>query len=271
MDSFVLKTLLSFIVGGVWIAGTTWMAERFGTRAGGFIGGLPSTIVVSLFFIAWLESPEHARAATGIIPYALSSNLLFLAGYAALAVRGAAPGLGAALGLWAVLQFGFIRLDPTNFGWGLAFNMAVLVLSHVFVTRALGVRGLPALAAGRDSRKLAVRTILGGGTVALAVLMSRLSGPLLGGIFSVFPAAALSTLWFSYRAGGLEFSRSLVPAFMLSMTININVYTIAYRQLVVDVPLALAILLSYLAAMASAFVLWRLTSYRPATVVQPGR
>lgn len=271
MDSFFLKTLLSFIVGGLWIAGTTRMAERFGTRVGGFIGGLPSTIVVSLFFITWLESPEHARAATGIIPYALSSNLVFLAGYAALAVRNAVLGLGGALGLWAVLQLGLLLLDPTNFGWGLALNLAALMLSYAFVTRVLGVHGLPALAVGRDSWKLAVRAVLGGGTVVFAVLMSRLSGPLLGGIFSVFPAAALSTLWFSYRAGGLEFSRSLVPAFMLSMTVNISVFTIVYRQLVVDVPLASAILLSYLAAMVSAFVLWRLTSYRPATVVQPRR
>jgi len=271
MDCFVFKTLLSFIVGGLWVAATTHMAERFGTRAGGLIGGLPSTMVVSLFFIAWLESPEHARAATGIIPYALSSNLVFLAGYAALAVRNMALGLGGALVLWALLQVGFLRLDPTNFVWGLALNLAVLVLGYTFVTRVLGVRGLPALTTGRDSRKLAVRAVLGGGTVVFAVLMSRLAGPLLGGIFSVFPAAALSTLWFSYQAGGPEFSKSLVPAFMLSMTVNINVFTLAFRQLVAEIPLAWTVLFSYLAAMASALLLWRFITCRSMATVEPGR
>jgi len=271
MDAFLLKTALSFLVGGIWIAGTTRMAERFGTRVGGLIGGLPSTIVVSLFFIGWLESPEHARAATAIIPYALSSNLVFLAGYAALAARSAALGLVAALGLWTVTQIGFLWIDPTRFVWGLVLNLTALVLGYAFVTRVLGVRGMPPLGAGRDPKKLVVRAVMGGGTVLFAVLMSHLSGPLLGGIFSVFPAAAISTLWFSYRAGGLDFSKSLVPAFMLSMTVNINVFTVVFRLLVVDLPLVLAVLFSFLAAMGSAFILWQFSTRRSAPAVEPGR
>ncbi|MCP4683701.1 MAG: DUF3147 family protein [Desulfobacterales bacterium] len=37
--------MLSFVVGGLWVAGTTFIAEYFGTKIGGIIGGLPSTIV----------------------------------------------------------------------------------------------------------------------------------------------------------------------------------------------------------------------------------
>ncbi|MDI9559183.1 MAG: DUF3147 family protein, partial [Pseudomonadota bacterium] len=54
MDNiFVLKLILSFIVGSLWITMVTILAEKYGTRIGGLMAGLPSTILISLFFIAW--------------------------------------------------------------------------------------------------------------------------------------------------------------------------------------------------------------------------
>ena len=40
-DIFFLKLALSFIVGGAWIALTTVLAEKFGTKLGGIFAGLP--------------------------------------------------------------------------------------------------------------------------------------------------------------------------------------------------------------------------------------
>ena len=49
--SFWLKLILGFIVGSLWVTLTTVSAERFGSKVGGLIGGLPSTVVIALLDI----------------------------------------------------------------------------------------------------------------------------------------------------------------------------------------------------------------------------
>jgi hypothetical protein len=51
--SFWLKLILSFIVGSLWVTLTTLSAERFGSKVGGLIGVLPSTVVIALLFIGF--------------------------------------------------------------------------------------------------------------------------------------------------------------------------------------------------------------------------
>ncbi|MBN1224817.1 MAG: DUF3147 family protein, partial [Candidatus Aminicenantes bacterium] len=50
---FLIKLVLSFFVGGAWVAAATLIADKYGTKIGGIIIGLPSTLLVSLFFIGW--------------------------------------------------------------------------------------------------------------------------------------------------------------------------------------------------------------------------
>lgn len=49
MSFFVIKTIISFVVGFVWITVASIFAERLGPRLGGVIAGLPATMVVALF------------------------------------------------------------------------------------------------------------------------------------------------------------------------------------------------------------------------------
>ena len=65
---FQLQLLLSFFIGGIWIAGTTVLADRYGSKLGGWLGGLPSTALFSLFFIAWTQSPAIASEVTTVMP-----------------------------------------------------------------------------------------------------------------------------------------------------------------------------------------------------------
>ena len=42
-DVFLFKLLLSFVVGGCYIAAMLWVSERFGSKIGGILIGLPLT------------------------------------------------------------------------------------------------------------------------------------------------------------------------------------------------------------------------------------
>lgn len=58
--AFISKLALSFLIGGLWIALGIALAERRGPKLGGLIIGFPSTVLFSLFFIAWTQSTQAA-------------------------------------------------------------------------------------------------------------------------------------------------------------------------------------------------------------------
>jgi len=49
-----------FIVGATWITTATILAEKIWFEIGGVITGIPSTTVLSLFFIGLTQSPAFA-------------------------------------------------------------------------------------------------------------------------------------------------------------------------------------------------------------------
>jgi len=95
--AFWLKLSLSFIVGSLWVTLTTMSAERFGSKVGGLIGGLPSTVVIALLFIGFTQSPEVAAQATTVMPLAQGLNGLFVLTFMGLARRGLWQGVVGAL------------------------------------------------------------------------------------------------------------------------------------------------------------------------------
>ncbi len=49
-QAFLFKVVLSMIIGGIWVVASTVIVDKFGTKLGGLIAGLPSTVVVALTF-----------------------------------------------------------------------------------------------------------------------------------------------------------------------------------------------------------------------------
>jgi hypothetical protein len=62
VDLSWLYLACAFMIGSIWFTLTTIAAERFGSKVGGFIGGLPSAAVVSFFSLDYLRHPITAFA-----------------------------------------------------------------------------------------------------------------------------------------------------------------------------------------------------------------
>ena len=55
----LLQLITSFLAGATFIALITFLVERLPTKLAGLVITIPSTMVVSLFFLGWSVGPEQ--------------------------------------------------------------------------------------------------------------------------------------------------------------------------------------------------------------------
>ncbi len=224
-QTFLIKLALSFLVGSIWITSVTVIAERFGSKVGGFIGGLPSTIVVALIFIGLSQSTQDASRAAVMIPMVMGVNGLFILIYLARVHKGLIQALISALLVWFVIIAGIVLSGVESaiisfVVWSISLGAAYFISERVMHIAHKGGIRVP-----YTMQQILARGIVSGFIISLAVLISRLTGPVIGGIFSNFPVIFMSTLFITYRTGGAEFSRAVAKTLMLSGMINVGVYS----------------------------------------------
>ena len=229
--SFWFKLALSFIVGSLWVTLTTLCAERFGSKVGGLIGGLPSTVVIALLFIGFTQSPQVAAQATTIMPFAQGLKGLFVLTFMLLIQRGLWAGLLGALLVWFIQSTLLYLLDIQAFWISLIGWLLLLVFCYGVIEKWMKISSQDKLQISYPPSQLIWRALFGGAVIATAVFMGKLGGPLLGGIFGSFPAMFLSTLVITYNTGGSDFSRSVGKSLLISGLINVPLYEIAVRFL----------------------------------------
>jgi uncharacterized membrane protein (GlpM family) len=252
--SFWLKLLLGFIVGSIWVTLTTISAERFGSKVGGLIGGLPSTVVIALLFIGITQSPEVASQTTTVMPLAQGLNGLFVITFMFFITRGLWVSLLCALLLWFLQSTLLYLLDIQLFWVSILGWLILLVFCYVGVEKWMKVSSQGRLAISFPPVQLLWRALFGGGVIALAILMGKIGGPLLGGIFGSFPAMFLSTLVITFNSAGPGFSRSVGKSLLISGLVNVPLYEIMVRLLYPTVGLGLGTLLALVFSLGTGYL-----------------
>jgi hypothetical protein len=255
--SFWLKLALSFVAGSVWVTASTLIAERFGSKLGGLIGGLPSTAVISLFFIGWSQSPTLASQAATMIPIVQGINSLLIVVYVLWVKHSFAIGITAGLLAWFALtgllvgySLGALWVSIT--GW-LGFGLA----SYFVVEKILRVPSQGCIQVRYTAIQVLLRALFGGTVIAFAVLVGKLGGPLYGGIFATFPAMFLSTLVITYYSGGASFSSAVAKSLLLSGIINVPLYALAVRFLYPAWGLYVGTLAAFIFSLGSGYLTYR--------------
>lgn len=225
-QTFLIKLALSFLVGSIWVTSITVIAERFGSKIGGFIGGLPSTIVIALLFIGLSQSTQDASRAAMMIPLVMGVNGIFIMIYLTRVRKGLISALATALFFWFIANgfivwVGFESLLFSTLGWLVLLGFSYYITEHVMQIASRGGIRVP-----YTLKQIMARGVVSGFIISLAVFVSRVAGPVIGGIFSTFPVIFMSTLFITYRTGGSEFSRAVAKTLMLSGMINVGVYAI---------------------------------------------
>ncbi len=228
-SAFYYQLGLSFLVGSVWITLTTIAAERYGSRIGGFIGGLPSTALVALLFIGVTQTPFVASQATTIMPLAQGFNGLFIIVFVCTVKRGLVFGLGSALIVWFCAASVLVAIDIQQIAVSITGWIVLVITCYLVVEKGMAIPSRGKTDVHYTSSQITLRAVFGGAVIALAVLAGKLGGPVFGGVFATFPAMFVSTLVITHHAGGAEFSRAVAKTLMVSGLINVAIYAIAVR------------------------------------------
>lgn len=255
MDAaFWYKLALSFVVGSLWVTVTTLSAEYFGSKLGGLIGGLPSTVVIALFFIGYTQSPLIAAQATTIMPLAQGLNGLFILSFISLTRWGLRFAIPGALGVWLIQSTILYLANIQDFWISLSGWLLLLVFCYLVLERWWKVASHDSLEITHPPSQLIWRALFGGVVIALAVYMGKQGGALLGGIFGSFPAMFLTTLVITHHSAGAAFSRSVGKSLLISGLINVPLYEIVVRLLYTSVGLIPGTVMAILFSLGSGYL-----------------
>jgi len=211
MLNFLIQTALPFTISALVVILITVIAEKYGTKIGGILGTLPSTIVVAFVFIALNRGVDFASESVAVVPAEMGINLAFLCIFALLAYKSMTTGLFAAFVFWIIFSSILFFTDMHNIYVSLALFFISMIITFLILEKVKKIKSQGKRQVHYTPLKIILRGVLTGAIIAISVFLSNLD-PVLAGIFSVFPAILTSTMIISYREHGPDFSAGIAKS-----------------------------------------------------------
>lgn len=217
----ILPFLFSFLV----VILITVLAERYGTKAGGIIGTLPSTIIIAFLFIAINRGIPFTSHSITVAIAIMAMNLLFLTAFALLIPRSLPIAL---LGSFLIWTIGTVTIYFTNLD-SMLVSQIIFLLAYAgcfwYLEKYKKIPSQHKINMTYSARKLLLRGLLAGTVIASAVALSNINAAI-SGILAMFPAIFLSTMLIAYLEHGPDFTRALAKA-MIFGSLSVTAYGLA--------------------------------------------
>ena len=195
MDNLLIfRVVLSFVIAGVWIAGATLLAEKFGSRIGGLITNLPSNILISLLFIAMVNDVTFVVHAIPGIPIGMAINTIFLVVFILLVDRGLLFAVFISLLIWFIIALLATILKLDSLIYNVIIYLIITVILFILIEKYKQIPSVDKITKKYSTGQIIVRAVFAGGIVATIIVISQIFNPYIVGIFSTFPAVLLSTM-----------------------------------------------------------------------------
>ena len=111
MFSLLFQIIIPFFLSAIVVILITVIAEKFGTKVGGILGTLPSTIVIAFLFIAFNEGENFASQAAAVVPAELGINVVFLFVFALLIHRSTVLAFVGTFAIWGILSASLVLFN----------------------------------------------------------------------------------------------------------------------------------------------------------------
>lgn len=262
IDIFALRIILSFFIGGIWIAFLTIFSEKYGSKLGGAIAGIPATMVVTLLFIGISFTPQTASEATTLIPIVLGINAIFVISYIFLSRINFYFGLFMALWIWGTLSFIVSMYNLNIFFASIIIYFIIIFFSYLILQKKLNISSNNSSPFRYRWYHALFRAIIGGSIISFAIYSTKAGGPLIGGIFATFPALTIAMILIIKYSSGEKFVESLLKNFIISGTINVLAYICVVRYAYPYIGLIWGTILAFIASLFVSFLAYQLINKR---------
>ena len=206
--SLIYHAIIPFGLSALVVILVTVIAEKYGTKTGGVIGTLPSTIIIAFLFIALDKGVAFASQSVVIVPAEMGINLVFLLLFALLSNRKLLVAFAGSLLGWTALTLVVYYSNLTSIILSLAAFFLCFLVTFLLLDKKKKIISQDTIKVHYTPLKLIGRSLIAGIVIAIAVTFSNV-GTLLSGIFSVFPAIFLSTMLISLREHGPQFTGAM--------------------------------------------------------------
>ncbi len=229
MDPLLFQVVIPFILSAFIVITITIIAEKFGTKIGGILGTIPSTIVVIFIFISLSRGVDFASRSVAVVPAEMGINILFFFFFVLLIRRGIVPATAISLGIWSILSILLYVVNLENIILSIFVYSLSILITFFTLEQIVHIKSSGRVKVVYSPQKIAMRGILAGIVVATAIVLSNINA-VLSGIFSVFPAIFLSTMLISAYEHGPKFVGGMAKAMIIG-TLSVTSYAISIHFL----------------------------------------
>ena len=192
MNSLLFQVFIPFVLSALVVIIVMYIAENYGSKAGGILGTIPSTIVVAFVFIAYSKGTDFASDAATVVPAELSINVIFLFVFSLLIHRSTKLAFIVTFIVWATLSSLLVIFQMDNIVVSILLYFSSVLIVFLFLEKIVKIPSIGKVKIHYTAKKIIFRGFLAGIVIVIAVFLANVSS-IISGIFSVFPAILSST------------------------------------------------------------------------------
>jgi hypothetical protein len=238
------QVVIPFLLSAFVVILIMFIAERYGSKTGGILGTLPSTIVVAFVFIAITKGTEFAADAAAVVPAELGINVIFLLIFAVLVHRSPLFAFIATFCIWIFLSSLLVIFQLNNIFLSVCIYLVSVVFTFLILEHKKKINSKGQVTVTYTLKKILTRGILAGIVIAIAVLLSNVNS-IISGIFSVFPAILSSTLLICVREHGADFAAGMAKSMAIGIS-SVAIYATIIHFLYPLYGIALGSIIAYM-------------------------
>jgi uncharacterized membrane protein (GlpM family) len=225
----VLQIVLPFVLSALIVILITTIAEKYGTKVGGIIGTLPTTIIIAYVFIALNQGIVFASDSVAVVPAEMGVNLVFICAFAVLAYRSTVIALFGSFFVWIILSGILLFLNMHYIYLSIIIFTVSMISTFIVLEKKFKIKSQGKRIIHYTPLKILLRGILTGTIITISVLLSNI-GEVLSGIFTVFPAILSSTMIITVKEHGPDFSAGIAKS-MIFGSPSVMSYTVSIHFL----------------------------------------
>ncbi|HVQ01699.1 MAG TPA: DUF3147 family protein [Candidatus Thermoplasmatota archaeon] len=211
MISLSFEFLIPFLTAAATVILITVVAERYGTKTGGILGTLPSTILIAYLFISYNEGIHVATQSVAVVPAEMGANVIFLLLFALFAYRSFALALAVSISIWTMLSLLLLFFNLENLLISFLIFSAGFAIAMLVLEWRKKIKSVGKVQTCYTPLRIILRGLFAGIIIGTAVLLSNV-GAVLSGILSAFPVIFLSTMIIAMRMQGPDFAAGMAKS-----------------------------------------------------------